>query len=156
MTAELTHTVTSHGWIFYDARCGLCAGGARRLGGIAKWLGFRLMPLQRRWVRDLLLQRGVREDELLRDARVLMPDGELLSGAEMYAAMSRRVWWGWPVVVIAAMPGGMGVLRWLYRRVADNRLAISAALGLRARAAKRKKMERVLRRCDGACTPARV
>jgi predicted DCC family thiol-disulfide oxidoreductase YuxK len=118
------------GWILYDARCPICRRGARRLGGIATARGFRLVPLQRRSVRDLLARRA----QPVPDAMLLLlPGGELLHGVDAFARIASRVWWAAPLAPLAAVPGLRFLLRRLYAWIAAHRYGISRACGLDGR-----------------------
>ena len=97
------------------------------MGGIVLRRGYRLAPLQRRWVQDLLAAR--RED--LPDAMfLLLPDGRLLAGADAYLYLCRRVWWATPLALLGALPGMRAILRRIYAWVARNRFLISGACGM--------------------------
>ena len=45
-TLERNAIIQAGPWILYDGTCGLCSGGATRLGPIVVRRGFRLTPLQ--------------------------------------------------------------------------------------------------------------
>ncbi|MHC4955412.1 MAG: thiol-disulfide oxidoreductase DCC family protein [Planctomycetota bacterium] len=115
------------GWLLYDGRCPICRRGVRRLGGIIRRRGYRLAPLQRRWVQERL---AARREELPDAMFLLLPDGRLLAGADAYLFLCRRVWWATPLALLGALPGMRAVLRRLYAWVARNRFAISRTCGL--------------------------
>ena len=115
------------GWILYDGTCPLCRRGARRFGGIAVKRGYRLMPLQRRWVKEMLAQR---DEPVADEMLLLLPDGRLLGGVAAYIHLSFRVWWATPLAVIASIPGIHWLTRKLYAWIAANRWGISRACGL--------------------------
>jgi predicted DCC family thiol-disulfide oxidoreductase YuxK len=115
------------GWLLYDGRCPFCRAGVRRCGGIAVKRGYGLAPLQRRWVVERLAARS----EPVPDAMLLLlPDGTLLEGVDGYLHLCRRIWWGWPLGLIGALPGIHWLLGRLYAWVARNRLGISRTCGL--------------------------
>lgn len=115
------------GWVLYDGTCPLCRRGARRLGGIVTKRGFRLRPLQLRWVAEVVArQPGPVGDEML----LLLPDGRLKGGVDAYIHLARRVWWAWPLATLARIPGLHFLCRKLYAWVAANRFGISRACGL--------------------------
>ena len=117
----------TRGWILYDGRCPFCRRGARRLGGIVSRRGFRLVPLQRRWVQERLARTNKPvADEML----LLLPDDTLLGGVDAYIHLCRRVWWAAPIGLLASLPGCYFSLRKLYAWVAANRFGISRACGL--------------------------
>ena len=115
------------GWILYDGRCPICRRGARRMGAVVLRRGFKLSPLQRRWVRDLVeRQPEPVGDELL----LLLPDGRLLGGVDAFVHLAWRVWWAWPFAVLASLPGLNFLARRFYAWFAANRLGISRACGV--------------------------
>ena len=115
------------GWVLYDARCPLCSRGARRLGCVASHRGYRLTPLQRRWIQDLLSARpGEVGDEMM----LLLPDGRLFGGIDAYLQLARHVWWARPLAALAWVPGVRAAAGALYRWIARNRYRISGACGL--------------------------
>jgi len=122
----ISEIIECRGWIFYDGRCPICRRGARRLGPIVITRGFRLAPLQRRWVQALLKTRvHPIPDELL----LLLPDDRVLGGVDAFTHLAQRVWWAKPLALLASVPG----LRWLARRFYDwfaaNRFGISRVCG---------------------------
>src|SRR5260370_41759642 len=80
--------------------------------------GFALAPLQDRRVTDLL---GLPQEELLREMRVLTAQGKRYGGADAVIFLASRVWWAWPLVAVAQLPGVMPRLRAAYRRIAAQR-----------------------------------
>ena len=119
------------GWLLYDGESGFCSGLANRWGGLAQRAGFSLAELQAEWVRERLTRndkaadKATAPDELL----LLLPDDNVLGGADALVELCRHVWWGWPLWLLSRFPGVMRLLRWLYRRVAARRprLATRAA-----------------------------
>lgn len=116
------------GWIFYDGRCPLCAGGARGLGPIAARRGFALVPLQRHWVRGRL---DMPEHQRMSAMWVLRTDGRLVGGADAFVYLAGFVWWAAPLAWLGRIPPVMRLLRPLYARIARNRYCIAGACGLR-------------------------
>ncbi|MHC4939381.1 MAG: thiol-disulfide oxidoreductase DCC family protein [Planctomycetota bacterium] len=115
------------GWILYDGRCPICRRGARRMGGVMIRRGYRLTPLQRRWVREMLARTSMPVgDELL----VLLPDKRLLGGVDAFIHLAMRVWWAWPFAALASLPGLNFLARKFYAWFAANRLGISRACGI--------------------------
>ena len=112
------------GWLLYDGRCPICRKGARRLHGLASRRGFRLVPLQRRWVQEEL---AGRDEEIPDEMLLLLPDGRLLAGVAAFLHLGRRIWWAWPLATLAALPGFRWLAERMYRWVARNRYAISHA-----------------------------
>ena len=130
------------GWVLYDGRCPFCRRGARRLGGIVVSRGYRLAPLQRRWLQSLLAGRADRagpadrahrahragpraEDEFL----LLLPDNRLLGGVDAVMYLAARVWWARPVALLLSIPVLNNVACRLYAKLAASRQRSSCAVG---------------------------
>ena len=92
--------------------------------------GFEVAPLQAGWVRERL---GLSEEDLLADLRLLLSDGGVITGAEVYRYATRRIWWAWPLYLFSVLPGARCVFDWGYRTFAVNRRRVSAVCGLRGR-----------------------
>jgi len=90
--------------------------------------GFGFLALQTPWVRALL---HLPEEQLLDEMRVLLLDGEMFGGADAIVALARYVWWGWPLVAIAHVPGARRLLRAAYRWVAARRYCTSGTCSAR-------------------------
>jgi predicted DCC family thiol-disulfide oxidoreductase YuxK len=116
--------------LFYDATCGLCSAGERRLGRIVERRGFRIVPLQEPWAADLL---GLAPGEVPDEMKLRTADGRVLGGVDAFVHVSRFVWWAWPVYALARVPGVRPLLRRAYARLARNRHRISGACALRPR-----------------------
>ena len=118
----------ARGWVFYDGGCGFCNASLGRVERIIARRGFRPVPLQTPWVGE---RTGLSEAELMKEMRLLLPDGRILTGADAYLYVMRRIWWASPLALLLSIPG----LRWLfargYRWFANNRYPISRACGLR-------------------------
>jgi predicted DCC family thiol-disulfide oxidoreductase YuxK len=109
------------GWVFYDGVCSMCTALAARWGATLREHGVDLAPLQARGVRERL---GVTPEELRSQMWVLTANGRVFGGgdAAVYLARAiRSVWWAQVLIVTAALPGGMPVIRWVYRWVANHR-----------------------------------
>ena len=141
---ELTDNIDiGRGILFYDAGCGVCRGGMRRFGGMLTRRGFRLLPLQSPVARQLT---GAAEEDLMREAHLVTPaPRRVLRGADAVVYLARAVPWAAPLRWLAALPGGMPVMRAAYARFARNRYGISAACELEPR-----RRARVRRREDRA------
>jgi len=68
--------------------------------------------------------------QLLSDIRVLTPNGKLVSGANAYLYVARRVWWLTPFWALFSLPGLNWLLHRGYRWFARNRYCISGACRL--------------------------
>ena len=115
------------GWILYDDSCGFCRRFVLFWEGPLRRRGFLLAPLQADWVRARL---RLSDEELLRDLRLLLPDGSQVCGADAYRHAARRIWWAWPVYCLSIMPGLRPMFDWAYRTFATHRFRVSAACGL--------------------------
>ncbi len=112
------------GWVYYDAECGLCAAGVARWGGLWARRGFRWLPLQTPGAAGRL---GLTETALREEMRLLLPDGQLRSGAQAWAFLLRSVWWLWPLGVLLTAPGLNRLSRLGYRWIANHRHCWSGA-----------------------------
>jgi predicted DCC family thiol-disulfide oxidoreductase YuxK len=66
-------------------------------------------------------------DSLLADIRLLTHDGQLISGADVYLQVTRKIWWAWPFYALFSLPGFNGLLHAGYRSFARNRYCVSHA-----------------------------
>ncbi len=117
------------GWILYDDSCGFCRRWIPFWEGALTRRGFAVAPLQADWVRQ---RTGLSEAELSQDLLLLLADGTLIRGADVYRHATRRIWWAWPVWLISATPGLRRIFDWSYRKFAANRFKVSAACGLKS------------------------
>jgi predicted DCC family thiol-disulfide oxidoreductase YuxK len=120
LASEFTDGKGRHarGWLFFDAECGFCMRIARWLTPILRKQGLEVAPLQDRRVGALL---GLSPEELMREMRFLLSDGSQYGGADAAVALAREIWWGWPLVWLAKIPGMKGCLRSGYRWLAARR-----------------------------------
>jgi hypothetical protein len=89
--------------------------------------GFVFLPLQTPWVRNFF---RLPEDQLLGEMRLLLRSGETCGGADAIIALAKYVWWGWPLVALAHVPGVRRALRVAYRYIAARRHCLSGACTL--------------------------
>ena len=115
------------GWVLYDAACGVCARWVPYWAPTLARLGLGIAPLQTPWVRARL---ELGPDALLSDIRLLLADGTHLAGAEVYRYVMQRLWWAYPLYLVAAAPGLRNVFDVAYRAFADHRRQISAVCRL--------------------------
>jgi predicted DCC family thiol-disulfide oxidoreductase YuxK len=115
------------GWVLYDADCGICTRLMAAWGPTLQRRGLALEPLQSAWAQE---RTGLPLGELLTDIRILRPNGQLLSGAEAYREMMRRIWWTYPLYLVSQVPGVRDLFDWGYRTFARHRMRISAGCGL--------------------------
>jgi predicted DCC family thiol-disulfide oxidoreductase YuxK len=120
LASEFTDGKGRHarGWLFFDAECGFCTRIARWLTPILRKQGLEVAPLQDQRVGALL---GLSPGELMREMRFLLSDGSQYGGADAAVALAREIWWGWPLVWLAKIPGMMEWLRFGYRQLATRR-----------------------------------
>src|SRR5215217_6887171 len=88
------------GWILYDGACGVCSHWVPRYRAVLSGLGLAVAPLQSPWVEE---RTGLGQDVLLRDIQLLRPDGSLVSGAEVYRYILRRLWWAYPLYLLSVV-----------------------------------------------------
>ena len=110
--------LSRRGWVFYDGDCRTCSMWAHRFERPLQRCGFGILPLQSDWARERL---RLAAPELLKEMRVMLPDGKVEGGADAVVELSKSFWWGWPVWVFSRLPGAMGILRAGYRWIARRR-----------------------------------
>ena len=115
------------GWVLYDDTCGFCRRWVPQWESTLAKRGFAIAPLQADWVREKL---RVGDMELVEDLRLLLPDDTEIIGADVYRHCMRRIWWAWPIWLLAVLPGGHALFDWSYRTFARNRYCISDACRL--------------------------
>jgi len=106
------------GLICYDGDCALCLCWLRRVERPLLRRGFGFVPLQTAWVKTQL---NLSETDLLKEMRLLLPDGRMFGGADAAVVLARYVWWLWPLWIISKIPGTMPIIRATYRVIAKNR-----------------------------------
>lgn len=117
-----TTAAPSAGWILYDGGCGFCFRWVHFWQDVVERRGFALKALQTA-AADGTLQTP--SESLLDDIRVLTSEGEVMSGADAYLYVTRRIWWAWPFYAIFSLPGFYWVLWRGYRWFNRNRYRIS-------------------------------
>jgi predicted DCC family thiol-disulfide oxidoreductase YuxK len=120
-------TEPAQGWVLYDGACGICSRWVPSWGPRLQRLGLAVAPLQAPWVEE---RTGLTPGELLSDLRLLRPDGRLISGADVYRYLMRRIWFTYPLYLLSIAPGFRRVFDWGYRTFAHHRMRISASCGL--------------------------
>jgi hypothetical protein len=70
---------------------------------------------------------GLPQEELLREMRVLTAQGKRYGGADAIVFLASRVWWAWPFVALAQLPGVMPFLRAAYCWIAAQRSCAASA-----------------------------
>jgi predicted DCC family thiol-disulfide oxidoreductase YuxK len=130
LISEVTDTKgrrAAAGWIFFDGDCGICTSLARRFRRTLEKRGFALAALQDPRVALLL---GIRREDLLLEMRVLT-GGQIYGGADAIVFLARRIWWAWPLYVVAQLPFARGILVAGYRFIARHRHCASALCSAR-------------------------
>lgn len=115
------------GWVLYDESCGFCQRWVPFWEGPLRRRGLEVAPLQADWVRARLQLDDI---ELMKEIRLLLPDGSHLAGAEVYRFAMRKIWWAWPGYLFSITPGLRHLFDWAYRKFAANRFRISSACRL--------------------------
>jgi len=118
------------GVVLYDGQCGFCSRWVKYWEGTLGRRGFEIAALDEPWVAEKL---RVPHEELLTDIRLLTAGGQLISGADVYLYVTRRIWWAWPFFAIFSLPGFNRLLRVGYRWFARNRYCVSHACKLQPR-----------------------
>ncbi len=106
------------GWILYDGDCRSCAGAAKRFERIFRRRGFLFLPLQTDWV---MKRPDLEPGAPLEEMRVLTSDGRDVGGADAVIFLGRQIWWVWPFVALARLPGMHKLLDRGYRWIAAHR-----------------------------------
>lgn len=117
-----------NGWVLYDGECAFCTRWVGFWSGVLRRHGFATGELQAPWVTERL---RMAPDELLHDIRVLTRAGAVVSGADVYLYVWRRIWWAWPLYAIFSLPGFNRLIHAGYRWFARNRYCVSGACRLR-------------------------
>jgi len=123
-------TQVRHGIVLYDGQCGFCSRWVRYWAGTLERQGFAIASLGEPWVAEKI---NTPREELLTDVRLLTTDGQLISGADVYLYVTRRIWWAWPFYAFFSLPGFNRLMHLGYRRFARNRYHISHACRLGSR-----------------------
>lgn len=120
LTSEFTDGKGRHarGWLFFDAECVFCTRTARWLAPILERRGMAVAPLQDPRVGALL---GISHDELMRELRLVLSDGQQFGGADAVVAIAREIWWARPLVWLSTIPRLRDLLRSGYSRIAARR-----------------------------------
>jgi len=114
--------------IYYDARCGLCSAGRRRLEKIMLRRGWQIVPLDDPGVPELF---GLKPGETADENKVRTADGRLLGGIDAYGYIWAHVWWAVPLSWMTRVPGIRQLMQLTYRAVARHRHRISRTCDLR-------------------------
>jgi predicted DCC family thiol-disulfide oxidoreductase YuxK len=113
------------GIVLYDDDCGICRRWIPFWSGTLRKRGFDIAPLQ-----SDVLQVPVSPEERLTDLRLLLHNGTLISGADVYRHIMRRIWWAYPLYVVSVAPLFRQAFNLAYRAFARHRHRISRACHL--------------------------
>jgi len=91
--------------VLYDGRCGFCSRWVKYWEKTLTRRGFAIASLEEPWVAGKL---EMPHEKLLTDIRLLTADDRLISGADVYLYVTRRIWWAWPFYAIFSLPGSTG------------------------------------------------
>ncbi|MEE2886278.1 MAG: DCC1-like thiol-disulfide oxidoreductase family protein [Planctomycetota bacterium] len=116
-------------WLFYDGTCRFCIGMVERWRRPLEQRGFGFAALQEDWVRNQL---DLPEQELLQEMRVLSSSGRVRGAADALVFIWGRIWWCWPLWLIAQVPGVHWLLDQAYRWIAARRNCISGTCSVHA------------------------
>jgi predicted DCC family thiol-disulfide oxidoreductase YuxK len=119
------------GWVLYDGHCGFCSRWVTFWAATLGRHGFRTAALEESWVGEKL---SMPYEELVQDIRLLMADGTLISGANVYLQVTRRIWWARPFYALFSLPVFNRLIHVGYRWFAQNRHYVSHACGMRTSA----------------------
>jgi predicted DCC family thiol-disulfide oxidoreductase YuxK len=115
------------GWVLYDGACGFCSWWVPFWGTTLRRAGFEIAPLQSSWLSDVV---HLDSSPLSWDLTLLLPNRELVAGANVYRYVMRRVWWTYPLYLISIAPGFSRIFDWSYTTFAKNRYCVSRTCGL--------------------------
>ena len=118
----------AQGVVLYDGQCGFCSRWVKYWAGTLRGHRFEIASLDEPWVAEKLIMPRA---ELITDIRLLTAEGELVSGADVYLYVTRRIWWAWPFYAISSLPLFRRLIHAGYRWFARNRYGISRSCKLR-------------------------
>ena len=118
----------SAGVVLYDAACGFCSWWVPFWRPTLNRAGFETAPLQSpQYSHDIDLDAPESWDLTL-----LLTNGHKHVGADAYRHVMRRIWWAYPIYLLAITPGLKRAFNWAYRTFSQNRYCVSRACGLDA------------------------
>jgi predicted DCC family thiol-disulfide oxidoreductase YuxK len=126
------------GWILYDGECQSCTASARSLDRICRHRGFLFLPLQTEWVMQRL---GLEPGAPLKEMHVITSDGRDIAGGDAAIFLARQIWWAWPIVAFAQLPGAHRLVDRGYRWIAARRRCGHIACDLKKRRLSSRRMK---------------
>ena len=123
------------GWVLYDGSCGFCARWVPFWGPRLDRIGLGTAPLESDWVRARL---PIPESPADMDLTLLLQDGGIVRGAEVYRFVMRRIWWACPLYVLSITPGLRAIFNFGYRTFARHRYQVSRACHFEPRGGDRR------------------
>src|SRR4051812_18073451 len=102
MVKRSNETPPRRGWVLYDDSCGVCRRWGPFWALALRRRGYEISPLQSAWVSEYL---QLPPTELVKDLRLLKPDGSQIQGADVYRQIMRDIWWAYPLFLLACAPG---------------------------------------------------
>lgn len=126
----MTSSAPRNGWILYDGSCGFCYSSVHFWESVVAKRGFALKNLQTASADGTL---SINKNRLLDDIRVLDTDGRLISSADAYLHVAKRIWWGWPFYALFSLPGFRQIMEAGYRWFNRNRFRVSKHCALPGR-----------------------
>lgn len=135
METAILPQIGSSGLIIYDGSCGACSAFIGERKAIFERYGFTVAPLQESWVTDLT---GLDQETLMQSIHLLLPDEDILRGADVFDYLSGKVWWLAPVHIVLKIPALKRLFIRLYSYVARRRRKISEVCRLQTRAKYRR------------------
>ena len=112
----------ARGYLLYDGGCGFCSWWVTKMTDHLTKVGIAVAPLQSAWVADAV---KLPPEELVEDIRLILADGTLLSGANVYIELLKRMRWTRPLGIIMGLPLIRSVTWAFYRFFNRNRFVIS-------------------------------
>ena len=115
------------GFILYDDSCRFCRRWVPSLETVLGKRGLAIALLQFKWVTEQL---SSSQKDLLSDLRQLLTDDSQLRDADVYRCVMRRIWWAYPLYVLASAPLLRNTFDWDCQSFANNRYRFSRACRL--------------------------
>ena len=117
----------ARGWILYDDTCGICRALAPRLTHRLRAVGIGAAPLQAPWVAARV---HAGPGDIARDVLLLLADGTIIRGADVYRFALREGVATYPLYVLSLIPPVRQSFDFCYRLVARNRHRLSRLCGI--------------------------